>query len=874
MANKFLGLDSINVLTSYIDQAVAKRTENSLMLTIQAFKYFKFGEDVETPKGGAFNFNLGQIEWPDGGWGSLTSVIKSFAENGITIEDALSEGAIYVSSAIVTGKTEVVWSTPMRISGQNGVGVKFAYAYDANAEESNRTKHPQGVNVNNRVEYVWTKEDEGEWVGPTIWAMYSQDASDVMWRYCVTKDNVTPAKPSVGNTNWVSNLATQSLSEEYPYMWMSSQIVRAGESATDINWTEPILFGHYGQSGKDGRDGNAPNYNITLYKYSNGYQRPVHPTMGEIDPETGKYEFVNLEDFRKNNPDWLDVPSLEMVEEPEINVENVIEVGSIEELNENLVDGKILKLTQDLTDILPIVITEGNITIDLNGHNITAKTFTESGGNVIDDNSNSDSYVFWVKGGHLTIKGNGKAIAAPADYSMAVWSNGGDVTIKDGYYENGGESCTLIYGSARKDENGERIGSTITIYGGEFKATLKGEQAGTGDKRTALNTKNSDEDICKIVVYGGYFHEFDPSNNNAIVGSEKKSFLGDGVVATQNINGVFEVVDKLNVDIWWQCTVLIDGINNEVIKLGNVERYTAIDGTAKPGQYTMNLYAWSSNQEQPEMSDVLINGWRPANYNYLPDKPFDENGVIYPEYTTDDASLWMITANILGLDSNGVPIVNGAWSEPVKLTGPRGPISYDYRLETRYTIGTSAKPRKKPTEEEWTVTPPNTTDTYPYVWAVNYLVCYKMKYGEPDKNGETPIVEADRGTIIDRNGDGYFRVSGLNGEDGNKKNSIDVCNDGTAVEVKSFATRNLYISNYDGNSDYTINLDSLSFIDGYTGKFCNIGTGIMTISSPKMSLVGSCTQTNSIALQPQESVELVCYNNGNEKQLLVIGKSL
>ena len=847
MANKFLGLDSINVLTSYIDQAVAKKTENSLMVTIQAYKYFKFGEDIDTPNGGTFNFNLGQIEMP-GDWSSLASVIKSFTDNGITIEEALSEGAIYVSSAIITGKNEVVWSTPMRISGQNGVSVKFAYAYDPNAEESNRTKHPQGVNVNNRVEYVWTKEAEGEWVGPTIWAMYSQDASDVMWRYCVTKDNVTPAKPSVGNSNWVSNLATQSLSEEYPYMWMSSQIVPSGQSATDANWTEPILFGHYGQSGKDGH---APNYNITLYKYAEGYTRPNQPTLGNINEETNEYEFAKLEDFRANNPDWLDVPTTET---PMTYSTRVASVDNIVDLNANLIDGNTIKLTNDIETPTPIILTEGNVTIDLNGHNITAGVFMESNGEVLE--GDSDSYVFWVKGGHLTIQGNGVVKAVDASYSMAVWSNGGDVTIKGGRYENGGQSCDLIYGSARM-EGEQRLGGTITIYGGEFYATEIGEEAGTDNKRSALNTKNADEDICKIVVYGGYFHEFNPADNKSLVNSND-SFMAPNVTIVNN-NGVYEVVSNI-VNLWWQCTINIDGADLKVISIGNVERYTALDGTEKPGRFTKFVYKWFETQSLPNDFEFNIEEW-----NESPDQDSLSN---LPE-----SSLWMCTAIVDGIDASGNYVI-GNWSTPIKITGPRGPIAYDYRIETRYNIGTSVKPKAEPTKETWQLTPPNTTATYPYVWAMNYLTCYKMKYADtPNADGEYPIVADGMLSAEPIDAKGYFKVSGVDGEDGSKKNSLNVYKD-KDVKVTSFSQDNLFVSTSESDSNYSIELDQISFLDGYTGKFCNIGTGTMKLMTKKQMFVGSGKSVKEITVNPQETVELVCYNKDGEQQLLVIGKTL
>lgn len=640
MANKFLSLDAINVLTSYIDQAVSKRTENSLVLTIQAYKYIPFGTEVDIPTGGGFDFNFGAIVWPEGGWSSLKDVLSDIEEkNKTSLEEALSNGSIYVSSAVVTGKDSIIWSRPMRVSGQNGVSIKFAYAYTHDAGEDARSKTPRGVNVNNRVEYVWTKEGEGEWTGPTIWAMYSEDASNVLWRYCVTKELTTPEKPSVGNPNWSMNLVDRNLSKEYPYMWMSSQIVPAGQDAKDSAWSEPVLFGHWGM---DGVDGNVPDYSITLYRVG-GDLDIEGATPGIVKPEGPKFdEGVDLAGFREANVDWIDLPT---------------------------------------------------------------------------------------------------------------------------------------------------------------------------------------DDDC----------------------------------------------------VWWQCTIKVNGQTSAIMEVGSVKRYNAIDGEALPGQFTKYMYRWSSNQKQPDYDTTeLKDGWAVDGWFEKPDYDLDED---YEDIVFSDlpeSSLWMICTIADGYTDAGVPKVLG-WSNPVKITGPRGPISYDYRIETRYNIGTSAKPKALPNEEEWRITPPSITSTYPYVWGVNYLVCYKMRYDtdKPNADGSFPVVEADNGTIVDHNNDGYFRVSGLDGEDGNKKNSIDYTTDGKTVRVTSFSQTNLFISNSEADTTYTIALDQLSFIDGYTGKFCNIGKGNMTInSSTSMPFVASCTSVTSVVLAPQESIELVCHNNGKDKELILIGKDI
>lgn len=912
MSNKFLGINSINVLKDYIDKQISLNDEKTSIVTIHAYKYAKDGDIPATPKSGSFDQNGSNMIYPEG-WSSLQSVVDELGGKEVIsdeinyekLEKALQEGSIWLSVGVAIGSNVLAsdtWSTPIKISGQNGVSVKFAYSYDKNATEDQWTEIPSGVNQENRIEYVWTKYADESWSGPTIWSMYSVDASMIIWKYCLSKDieNDSPVNP----TPWYKDIPLTSISPEYPYMWMSYKVIPSptkedieGEKEylnddTTYGWSQPVLFGHYGKDAPvigtkldeedgvnywtttlydktdwlldengeklrvTGRDGNAPNYTTTLYKYSEGYLKPSQPSLGHYNEETGKYEYVDLKSFRENNPDWLDVPTLD-VPEPIIDVKDIVEVSNFETLTNNLIDGKIIKLSSDIEIPTPIILTKGNVTIDLNGHNITAGVFMESNGEVLE--GDSDSYVFWVKGGHLTIQGNGVVKASDAKYSMAVWSNGGDVTIKGGRFENGGQSCDLIYGSARKvmlENEEQRIGGTITIYDGEFYATEKGDEPGTGNNRSALNTKNADMDICKIVVYGGYFHEFDPSNNLSLPGSQG-NFLAEGLTVVNN-NGVFEVLNNINVKLWWQCTVQIDGINSEVMTIGNVERYTALDGVAKPGQFTQFKYKWFETQNIPDDYILNIDEW----FN-SPDE--DTSGLV----NQAESSLWMISNIVKGINSSGDYIM-GEWSKPIKLTGPRGPISYDYRIETRYNIGTENLPKSLPTEEEWSKDAPTTTTKYPYVWAATYLVVYKMKY---DK--DNTIVTADNGTLLES----YepFRLSGINGEDGNKKNSIKYTNSEIAetIKVTSFSENNLYISNSNTDVTYEIELDKLSFINGYTGKFANIGSGKILIKTGEgLIFSGSNIYAHSIELEPQETVELVCYNNDNSKELLVIGKVL
>ena len=847
MANKFLGLDSVNVLKDYIDKQILVNNENTRVVTVHAYKYVEDGIIPETPNHGSFDPEGANITYP-GGWSSLKVILNNIGDNA-AIEDALAKGSIWMTVGVFEGanRTTNTWSTPIKVSGQNGVSVRFAYAYSKDTPEDQRSKYPQGVNSNNRFEYVWSKYGDDAWVGPNLWATYTVDATNVVWRYCLSNE-IEEGLP-VNPTPWSLDLPLQAITEEYPYMWMSYKIIPArpideieDEPNSTTGWTTPVLFGHYGKDGidgKDGVDGNVPDYNLVIYSTGNGFYAPEKPIIGESNL---------LEDFRADNPTWVDLPTrTEKVTEPDI---NAMPVSTEEELINNLTSGASIVLTENI-DLTNAIVVTTDVTIDINGKKITGGLFAESNGEMLE--GTTDSYVFWVKdGGNLIINdsvGTGEVIAQDAVYSMAVWMNGGTVTINGGNYYNGGDSCDLIYAS----NNG-----TVTINGGYFKASgpASGTVPGTKNPYSALNIKDRDTATCSIIVNGGSFYMFNPANNlsesQSWIDAHPNGFVSPNCMTSMVDDNFVVTVDPTTIDpeIWWHCSVKVNGQTSEIIDIGDVYRYNAVDGNAKPGQFTKYLFYWSTEQTIPE--DITDNDW-----------------VETPTYDANDqeGSLWMKVTDVK-IDSNtGKLALLKPWSDPIKLTGPRGPIAYDYRIETRYNVGTEAKPKALPTEVEWSKNAPNVTSQYPYIWAVNYLLLYKMKY---DTNGD--IVTADNGKLLETYN--HFRLSGINGEDGNRKNSLKYSNKTETISVTSFSENNLYVANSTTDVIYNMNLDQLSFINGYTGKFANIGTGKMTINGGKYKFIGSCTEATIIELNPQEQIELVCYNNGENKELLVIGKSL
>ena len=194
--------------------------------------------------------------------------------------------------------------------------------------------------------------------------------------------------------------------------------------------------------------------------------------------------------------------------------------------------GEIIMTTSINLDKEPAVI-ETKMFIDLNNKTITGGVFAESGGIV--NEGNTDSYAFWVKeGGELIINGDGIVKSQDAQYSMAVWAQGGKVTINGGKFINGGEGSDLIYTSA---------GGQVIINGGEFHPSQKQEGVtGTADKYTALNIKDKDRDTSSIVVYGGKFYNFNPADNKSE--GPNTNFVAEGYKSVDVEPNVWEVVKE------------------------------------------------------------------------------------------------------------------------------------------------------------------------------------------------------------------------------------------------------------------------------------------------------------------------------------------
>ena len=168
----------------------------------------------------------------------------------------------------------------------------------------------------------------------------------------------------------------------------------------------------------------------------------------------------------------------------------------------------------------------GEVVLNLNGHNITAKNRTTATG--------ESSNVFVVHtNGVLTINGNGKIISEKSIGSngIPVWAFGGSVILNGGEYYASNPSGELIYTS--------KAGSSIIVNGGKFVAPLRDPSVpGTLNKRSALNSLDSVRDKVTIEVRGGEWLDFNPADN--VSEGPNTNFVAEGYVS--------ETTDN----VWWR----------------------------------------------------------------------------------------------------------------------------------------------------------------------------------------------------------------------------------------------------------------------------------------------------------------------------------
>ena len=174
-------------------------------------------------------------------------------------------------------------------------------------------------------------------------------------------------------------------------------------------------------------------------------------------------------------------------------------------------------ISEDLVMDTAVYVTN-DITVNLNA-NISIPNDTVGDG------------VFCVKQGTLTLNGNGIVDGVGNNgYCMVLWADGGDIVINGGTYTNVGASSAYNYDQF--DLIYVKNGSTVTINGGIFMSETP---------EWTLNCHNNT--AASIVITGGSFYKFDPSNLPEYVRNDNIT-IADGYKVIQDGDWYTVVADS------------------------------------------------------------------------------------------------------------------------------------------------------------------------------------------------------------------------------------------------------------------------------------------------------------------------------------------
>lgn len=202
--------------------------------------------------------------------------------------------------------------------------------------------------------------------------------------------------------------------------------------------------------------------------------------------------------------------------------EEIVEVGTYKELvNAFAGDADIVKITQDIKveDTLNVTRT---FKLDLNGKKLYNET------------------PIWVKD-----MGKWSIISVRANGDLTITGNGTIHALKDDCY-----ALDVVDGGKLVIESGIFIGNVSAVYVLEGTAEIKGGEysiqqlSSDKDYRFTLNLydANGKAGTASIVVIGGTFHNFDPSDN--LAENPKVDFVAEGYTSTlqEGNEDIYEVI--------------------------------------------------------------------------------------------------------------------------------------------------------------------------------------------------------------------------------------------------------------------------------------------------------------------------------------------
>lgn len=220
-----------------------------------------------------------------GSWNSDTNVFTP--PTGWYTTDQNMVGTIWMSWAVfqTAGTIQGEWSTPVRITGENGKdgqdgkSIEFIYKVSNRVPNSSNkpssvnedgsvpdgwTDHPTGVSESNQYEWmcVRTKTDDlwSDWNGPTVWSKWGANGKDgdgVEYIYKRTTTNLSPDRPTEVSQEddfvpegWTDD--PTGVNENNMYEWVC---VRKYKEGIWSEFSNPALWAKWGEKGEPGKEG-------------------------------------------------------------------------------------------------------------------------------------------------------------------------------------------------------------------------------------------------------------------------------------------------------------------------------------------------------------------------------------------------------------------------------------------------------------------------------------------------------------------------------------------------------------------------------------------------------------------------------------------
>lgn len=220
-----------------------------------------------------------------GSWNSDTNVFTP--PTGWYTTDQNMVGTIWMSWAVfqTTGTIQGEWSTPVRITGENGKdgqdGKSIEFIYKVSNRVPNSSDKPSSVNEDGNVPHGWTDHPTGvsesnqyewmcvrtktndlwsDWNGPTVWSKWGANGKDgdgVEYIYKRTTTNLSPDRPTEVSQEddfvpegWTDD--PTGVNENNMYEWVC---VRKYKEGIWGEFSNPALWAKWGEKGEPGNEG-------------------------------------------------------------------------------------------------------------------------------------------------------------------------------------------------------------------------------------------------------------------------------------------------------------------------------------------------------------------------------------------------------------------------------------------------------------------------------------------------------------------------------------------------------------------------------------------------------------------------------------------